>query len=58
MTTDIKKYDFKKGLPQEFEIVDLAVLYKKHKSTLNTNTQSRLLSHYLVKKWKPNNSFG
>jgi len=36
MTTDIKKYDFKKGLPQEFEIVDLAELYKKHKSTLNT----------------------
>lgn len=36
MTTNIKKYDFKAGLPQEFEIVDIAELYKKFKDTLTT----------------------
>lgn len=36
MTTDIIKYDFKPGLPQEFEIVDLAKLYKDFKDTLTT----------------------
>ncbi|MDX2046362.1 MAG: helix-turn-helix domain-containing protein [Chitinophagaceae bacterium] len=36
MTTDIKKYDFKTGLPQEFEIVDIAKLYKEFKDTLTT----------------------
>lgn len=34
MTTDIKKYDFKTGLPQEFEIVDLAELYNKSKKII------------------------
>jgi AraC family transcriptional activator of pobA len=36
MTTDIIKYDFKTGLPQEFEIVDIAKLYKEFKGTLTT----------------------
>ena len=36
MTTDIIKYNFKKGLPQEFEIVDLAELYRKFEGTLTT----------------------
>ena len=36
MTPDIKKYDFKAGLPQEFEIVDIAKLYKEFKNTLTT----------------------
>ena len=36
MTTDIIKYDFKAGLPQEFEIVDIAKLYKEFKETLTT----------------------
>jgi AraC family transcriptional regulator, transcriptional activator of pobA len=36
MTTDINNYDFKTGLPQEFEIVDIAELYKKFKDTLTT----------------------
>ncbi len=36
MTTDIKKYVFKAGLPQEFEIVDIAKLYKEFKDTLTT----------------------
>jgi AraC-like DNA-binding protein len=36
MTKHIKKYDFKTGLPQEFEIVDLATLYKDFKDTLTT----------------------
>lgn len=36
MTTDIIKYDFKTGLPQEFEIVDIARLYKEFKGTLTT----------------------
>jgi len=26
MTTDIKKYDFKTGLPQEFEVIDIGEL--------------------------------
>jgi AraC family transcriptional regulator, transcriptional activator of pobA len=34
MTTNIIKYDFKAGLPQEFEIVDIAELYKDFKDTL------------------------
>jgi AraC-like DNA-binding protein len=34
MTKDIIKYDFKAGLPQEFEIVDLAKLYAIFKDTL------------------------
>ena len=36
MTKDIIKYDFKAGLPQEFEIVDLAELYATFKDTLTT----------------------
>lgn len=36
MTTDIKKYDFKAGLPQEFEIVDIGELYQEFKDTLTT----------------------
>lgn len=36
MTKDIIKYDFKAGLPQEFEIVDLATLYQDFKVTLTT----------------------
>ena len=36
MATDIKRYDFKAGLPQEFEIVDIAKLYKEFKNTLTT----------------------
>lgn len=34
MTTDIKKYAFKSGLPQEFEIVGIGQLYKEFKDTL------------------------
>lgn len=34
MTTDIKKYSFKSGLPQEFEIVGIGQLYKEFKDTL------------------------
>ena len=36
MKTEIIKHEFKEGLPQEFEIVDLAELYKKHKDTITT----------------------
>lgn len=36
MTTNIKKLIFKNDLPLEFQIVDLAELYKKHKSTVTT----------------------
>src|SRR5690349_14038069 len=36
MTKNIKKYDFKAGLPQEFEIVDLAELYATFKDTITT----------------------
>lgn len=36
MTTDIKKYDFKAGLPQEFEIVDIGELFQNLKGTLTT----------------------
>jgi AraC family transcriptional activator of pobA len=36
LTTDIKKYTFKTGLPQEFEIVGIADLYKEFQDTLTT----------------------
>lgn len=36
MTTDILKYDFKTGLPQEFEILDIASTFEKHKEILTT----------------------
>ncbi len=36
MTKDIKKYDFKQGLPQEFEIVDIAKLFKEIPETITT----------------------
>ncbi len=36
MATSIIKYDFKTGLPQEFEIVDITELYKKFKDALTT----------------------
>lgn len=36
MTTDIKKYDFKPGLPQEFEVINISELYKNSKGTLTT----------------------
>lgn len=34
MATEIKKYSFKQGLPQEFEIVDIGRIYKESKDTL------------------------
>ncbi len=34
MTSDIKKYDFRKGLSVEFEIVRISDLYKTHKGLL------------------------
>ena len=40
MTTDIKKYDFKAGLSQEFEILDLSLLYTKAKSILTNPHRS------------------
>jgi len=36
MTTAIKKYQFKQGLPQEFEIVNLFELYKRNFEKLTT----------------------
>lgn len=36
MTTEIKTYNFKKGLPQEFEIVDLSEFYKRNFDILTT----------------------
>jgi AraC family transcriptional regulator, transcriptional activator of pobA len=36
LTTDIKKYSFKPGLPQELEIVGIADLYKEFQETLTT----------------------
>ncbi len=36
MTKNIKKYSFKAGLPQDFEIVDIGELYKNFKDTLTT----------------------
>ncbi len=36
MVTDIAKYEFKAGLPQEFEVVDIAELYKKYRNTITT----------------------
>lgn len=36
MTTEIINYEFKTGLPQEFEIVDLVELYRDFRDTLTT----------------------
>jgi AraC family transcriptional activator of pobA len=36
MKSDIKKYSFKQGLPQEFELVGIGELYKHHSNTLTT----------------------
>ncbi len=36
MTKDIKKYGFKTGLPQEFEILDMETIFQKHKNILTT----------------------
>lgn len=36
MKSNIKKYTFKQGLPQEFEIVGIADLYKEFEDTLTT----------------------
>jgi len=40
MAIDIKKYDFKSGLSQEFEILDLSILYTKAKSILTNPHRS------------------
>jgi len=36
MTSDIKKYSFKKGLPQEFELISIADLYSEFFNELTT----------------------
>ncbi len=36
MTTDIKKYEFKGGLPQEFEIAGIGQLYREFASAMTT----------------------
>ena len=36
MKTDIKKYDFKSGLQQEFEVINISKLYKDSKDSLTT----------------------
>lgn len=36
MKSDIKKYSFKQGLPQEFELVGIGQLYNNHSDTLTT----------------------
>lgn len=36
MVSNIEKYEFKSGLPQEFEILDMAELYKQFSDTLTT----------------------
>lgn len=40
MTKQIKKYDFKTGLPQEFEILDLSILYTNAKPILTNPHRS------------------
>lgn len=37
MKSEIKKYSFKQGLPQEFELVGIGELYKHHSDTLTTS---------------------
>lgn len=46
MTTDIKKYEFKPGLPFEFEIVDMQDLYRVYKDLL-THTHRTAFYHVL-----------
>jgi hypothetical protein len=46
MTTIIKKYNFKPGLPQEFEIIDIKKLYKHSKGTLTTTQKQGIFLKY------------
>lgn len=52
MTSEIKNYAFKNGLPQEFEIVDIAELYHEFKETL-TETHRANFYHII---WFQNGS--
>lgn len=52
MATEIKNYAFKNGLPQEFEIVDIAELYHEFKETL-TETHRANFYHII---WFQNGS--
>lgn len=56
MTTEIKKYVFKTGLPQEFEIVDIAELYKKYKGTLTANHRAGFYHVIWFQKGNPTHS--
>jgi hypothetical protein len=50
--TDIIKYDFKNGLPQEFEIVDKVELYKESKDTLTTTHATGFYHIIWFQKWQ------
>ncbi len=56
MTKEIKKYDFKTGLPQEFEIVDIAELYKNFKDVLTANHRAGFYHIIWFQKGNPTHS--
>ncbi len=49
MATNIKKYEFKGGLSQEFEIVDIAELYKKFEETITTTHRTGFITLFGLK---------
>ncbi|MGZ3921959.1 MAG: AraC family transcriptional regulator [Bacteroidia bacterium] len=53
MTTDIKKYSFKEGLPQEFEIVELAELYEGFKEMITAAHRARFYHIIWFQKGNP-----
>jgi len=53
MTKNIKKYNFKEGLPQEFEIVELAEFYKGFKKMITTAHRARFYHIIWFQKGNP-----
>lgn len=53
MTTNIKKYSFKEGLPQEFEIVELAEFYKGFKNIITSAHRARFYHIIWFQKGNP-----
>lgn len=54
MTTDIKKYDFKSGLSQEFEILDIASTFETQKDILTSTHRTNFFHIIWFQKGNPN----
>lgn len=54
MTTDIKKYDFKSGLSQEFKILDIASTFETQKGILTSTHRTNFYHIIWFQKGNPN----